>query len=238
MYKEGYTQKHIADVLGTYNTTIRRILIRNNVSLRSNKEIQKRINTEEIDETSNEFMYFIGLASADGNIYKDRFTLGFKESDKDHLIKVMKIIKANSNIHTYNKKGTNFYFSEFKVSSKELCNILKKYAVFVNKYTDAEILIPLNNHILRGLFDGDGCIHIPKSKIPRITITSKSKVLLCQIKNYLESIGIYSSIITHKTGVMDIVMANKVNTSQFLKHIYHDANISLHRKLLLATPYL
>ena len=42
-YLKGRTQKDIASELNTYNTSIRRVLLRNKVTIRSNKEIQRYV---------------------------------------------------------------------------------------------------------------------------------------------------------------------------------------------------
>ena len=41
MYKEGKSQKEIAKYYGTFNTSIRRVLLRNNIILRGNNKIQR-----------------------------------------------------------------------------------------------------------------------------------------------------------------------------------------------------
>lgn len=238
MYNDGYSQKDIANMFNTYNTTIRRILIRNNITLRNNKEIQRKVIFSNLNLNSREFDYYLGLFIADGNIFKNRFTIGFKEEDRYMLESISKFLGGAVNINTYLKKGTSFKFSELKFRSEEFCDYLKTKAVFENKYTKSELYCELNSDILRGLFDGDGCIHIPSTGIPNITIASKSNKILLQIQSYLGKLGIKSNINFNKAGVGYVTLVNKTNTVSFLKHIYQDTNLFLIRKKLLATPYL
>lgn len=53
----------IAKIFNTYNTTIRRILLRNNVELRSYGVARRRVNLEDIKdkEGTSDFDYFLGL---------------------------------------------------------------------------------------------------------------------------------------------------------------------------------
>ena len=44
LYQEGYTQKDIAEQLGIYNTSVRRVLLRNNITIRNNSEINRYCN--------------------------------------------------------------------------------------------------------------------------------------------------------------------------------------------------
>src|SRR5690554_4363747 len=93
-YKKGLNTKEIADKLGTYNTTIRRILIRNQVELRSVLDMARRYSRTNIfeDNLSREEFYFLGLLITDGCISDNRITLGLKESDKTLLERFAKFM--------------------------------------------------------------------------------------------------------------------------------------------------
>lgn len=82
--EEEKTQKEIADLYGTYNTSIRRVLLRNNITIRSNKELQGIIRLEDITSKENtpEFYYFLGIMISDGCITGNRVVLDFSEKIK------------------------------------------------------------------------------------------------------------------------------------------------------------
>jgi len=67
-YLSGNTALSIAERLNTYNTTIRRILIRNKIKLRSNTGIQSFVNPEAFFDNSEQANYWIGFLAADGYI--------------------------------------------------------------------------------------------------------------------------------------------------------------------------
>ena len=81
------TQEEISKIYNTYNTSIRRVLLRNNIEIRGNSDIQKFINYEDFisKKDTNEFYYFIGLLASDGCITGNRVVLDFSNKNKELL---------------------------------------------------------------------------------------------------------------------------------------------------------
>ena len=73
-YLSGRTQQNIAKELHTYNTSIRRVLLRNNIKIRSNSEIQRFVNYNPFPKKENQ--YWVGLFAADSCITNNDIVLG------------------------------------------------------------------------------------------------------------------------------------------------------------------
>jgi intein/homing endonuclease len=89
-----------------------------------------------------------------------------------------------------NKKYNNYLYS-VRFSNKKIHHYLGTLGIVPRKSKIIELKIPLNKHILRGIFDGDGCVRTTnlKSKNPgiNVTIVSGSKKLFLQLKKYLNT---------------------------------------------------
>lgn len=225
-YKKGLNTKEIADKLGTYSTTIRRILIRNQVELRSVLDMARRYSRTNIFEEnlSREEFYFLGLLITDGCISDNRITLGLKESDKYLLERFAKFMgdKVKVNSYFHRKHAINQY--EVKVRNKIVCGNLRKLANFTNKTFSLELYIPLNFDILRGIIDGDGC-----TSGGYIQIFGMSDVFLNQIKSFLLKYDIESQI--RKTKTCKVLTVHKQKDVLFLyDHLYYETDLFLERK--------
>lgn len=87
LYTEGRHTNEIAKMYNTFNTSIRRVLLRNNIVIRSYGVAQRRVNLEDISskEGTPDFDYFLGLLATDGCITGDRIVLDFSEENKELL---------------------------------------------------------------------------------------------------------------------------------------------------------
>ena len=68
LYESGVSAKDIATKYGTYNTSIRRVLLRNNIKLRDSSEAQASVKTNPFAEweTKEAAAYWLGYLAADG----------------------------------------------------------------------------------------------------------------------------------------------------------------------------
>lgn len=81
MYESGLNTVEIAKSFGTYNTTIRRILLRHNVTLVSTKDRLRFVTDNPFKESDPTSDYFLGLLISDGCVSGHTVTLGLKEED-------------------------------------------------------------------------------------------------------------------------------------------------------------
>jgi|AntAceMinimDraft_18_1070375.scaffolds.fasta_scaffold22457_2 hypothetical protein len=114
----------------------------------------KNINSEEKG-------YFLGFLYADGYVndigYNNYVELTLSIIDEYILEKFLKLIKSNRKIYKINNK-----YSRIIINSKKIVNDLKKYGCVNNKTHNLKFPNNINEkyfkHIIRGYFDGDGCV--------------------------------------------------------------------------------
>lgn len=160
--------KQISDIYNVAPNTIKKILLKNNIKLRSragNKGMF--LKNDYFSNIDTEFKaYFIGLLLADGNVIlrnsgQPCIRVTLEKTDKYILEKFKKEINS-SNIISLNRINE----STFSIHSKEMFDDLSKYSIFPNKtnkkYFTNNIPNEYMNHFLRGFFDGNGCISINK----------------------------------------------------------------------------
>lgn len=189
LYQEGQNTVELAKMYGTYNTSIRRILIRNNVPIRKCGEDQKFVKTNPFSN-NNISDYFVGLLIADGCISDNKITLGLKEEDLYMLELYAKFLSDKVKVLKYFHKKHNIYQYQVIFRSTEISDFLKTKAIFTNKSYNCKILVPLNWDILRGLSDGDGCFGIYNGKYLYWDFANGSKEFCIQIQEFLLSHGI------------------------------------------------
>lgn len=123
LFLEGASPTEIAKLFNTYNTTIRRILLRNKFKLKTPSEAQTTVKNNPFEDlNSREVQYWLGMLISDGNLSdpiksnsKYTIDLSLSEKDKNHLQKYIKFLNYDINLHsTKNKKySTNMYSVRF-----------------------------------------------------------------------------------------------------------------------------
>jgi len=240
LYEEGMSQKDIAILYNTYNTSIRRVLLRNNIAIRSNKEIQSYISTNPFRLGEDESDYFFGLLVADGCISANRLTLGLKKDDIYMLYRYANFLGTKVNVNSYFHKNHNKFQYEVKVRNEEITIFLQKQAQFINKSEKLQLFIPLTWAILRGITDGDGgFIKLGKTKNQlRWFVVSKSKKFIVQIYEFLVKEGYHPTITGNYESCYYVNLYRKTELCNFFKDLYQDTDVYLKRKYsILATFY-
>lgn len=137
-----------------------------------------------------ESFYIAGFIAADGCV-KDRISssgtirpemaLGLSKDDKSFLEQLRQIMKAEVPIRDFivnnskrNPKWNDTWKSELVITSKQICEDLKRFNIVPRKsltYTFPEWMRthPLKHHFIRGYNDGDGSFYIPKLAEGKIT---------------------------------------------------------------------
>lgn len=186
--------------------------------------------------------YWLGFIYADGYLANPS-TIGIelKGTDKDHLEKYKKAIKAEHEVKIYHKNST-FGPQEnarIAIASKHMFNILLSYFNSVNK-TEEGAFPHLQNqelirHLIRGFFDGDGSLTgIPKDGDhifrPQISFIGTKETLA-----YIEQVSGFSWNWSQRhpernTNNYQIQIGRVNDTLSFLHYMYDDATIYLDRK--------
>ena len=187
MYLQGFDTVQISKLHNTYNTSIRRVLLRHSVALRTPKEAQSRVSNLvfQSKDLSREESYWLGMLVTDGCISNDYLSLSLQEQDLYQLERFAKFLGEKVKVNKqFNKKYEIF---EYQVKAKDF-NLIPKVrllANFYNKSIDLQLYVPLNYDILRGIIDGDGSIGIYRNMV-RIQICSASTIFIEQIKDFLK----------------------------------------------------
>lgn len=236
LYESGKTQKEIAGILNTYNTTIRRILLRNNIILRSNSDIQTKIQNKKFKGTNSD--YFLGLIITDGCISNNALTLSLQQKDYYILENFAKFLGKEVKVNKYFHKTHNKYQYYVKGKNIELMEYLKTLANFNNKSKELELYRPISWEMLRGIFDGDGSVVLVNNdKSMRWFVTSASEIFINQIYDFLKKGG-YNPTITSYKGIFCVNLYRKKELNSLFENLYNDTNMFLKRKHIKMATFL
>lgn len=237
LYLEGFNTVMIAKKFSTYNTSIRRVLLRNNIKLRTNSELLKFSDNNKFKNTplSRESDYYLGLLIADGCISKNRLTLSLKEQDIYMLQSFASFLGEKVKVNKYFHSTHNKYQYEVKVRNESICDNLKKLAIFDNKSYDLKMLTKLNFDIIRGIIDGDGYLRTDKSCT--MQICGNSLEFLKQIQDFYNQYNITSYI--RKSRNLFSLSVHKQKDIIFLYNkLYYSTDLFLKRKKSKFGPLL
>ena len=169
LYKEKGIEK-ISKLLNYSRNKIRKLLINNNISIKTHKEINKKYSVYEnyfeiID--SKDKAYFLGFLIADGNIFKNKIRISLQEEDGYILEKFKDYIKYDGIVHTILKGNNKKRQKCLVITSTKISNDLINIGCIQNKSHFTffpNIPKEFYSHFIRGVFDGDGCITTIKPK--------------------------------------------------------------------------
>ena len=146
----GISDRHYTDIILKYGLKLNGRSRRNEF----NEDYFENINTEDK-------AYFLGFIVADGCVQKNYFRIIQKETEI--LYDFKKYIRFTGNIFTSKSKN----ISTISMSSNKTICDLNKLGIHSNKTMVIKYpIIPRNleNHFMRGVFDGDGCVSIHKDR--------------------------------------------------------------------------
>lgn len=239
LYKRGKSQKEIGIMFNTFNTSIRRVLVRNNISLRGNDKIQRLCKHNPFKRNDEYSEYFLGLLLTDGcissNITKTSKSINLSLSEVDgYIVKAFRDwASPNNKVSKVLQKRNNSYMYSFNFTNIETEEWLNRKGNFKNKSYECKIYTPITWHILRGIFDGDGGFH-PNCGHLDFFICGKSKVFLEQIKMFLEKHKFHPYLRERKNGQDNNLFYLEIfRIEEVLKlgeYMYSNAHIFIKRK--------
>lgn len=241
--EENRNTNEIAKLFNTYNTSIRRILKRHNVEIRSYGVAQRKVQLEDIKskEGSSDFDYFIGLLATDGCITGNNVVLDFSEANKELLDYWNEFLgnKCNINISIHKIFKVPQYRIAFK--NPEICNYLGEFGIVSNKTFDLTLKY-INWDVLRGIIDGDGCIsETNHGSTIRIGITSGCRKFLEQIQDFYTKNSITSYLKESSRNLnptYDLYVYNTNDVIKIYNNLYSNAHYFLKRKEMKFGPLL
>ena len=238
-YKAGLNTVEIANKWNTYNTSIRRVLLRYGITPRTGKEVNTRIKINPFKLGDEKSEYFLGLLLTDGNVHHRKDTnsvcISLSLKDKEMVEQFRDFACPRNKVYSILQKAYNTYMFTASVRSDLIAEWLEQQGNFHNKSYECDIYIPLTSHILRGIFDGDGYWHVNnKGNTMTWGVCGKSLRFLEKIKDYLLSQGI-ESYLSKRNKPNDnylyyLEVHKLVDVIKLANLMYKEAHISLIRK--------
>lgn len=239
-YLEGLNTVEIAKKWNTYNTSIRRVLIRRDIKPRNSKEV--RITHPNPFKDNDEYSeYFLGLLLTDGYIFRSKVhnsqsvTLSLK--DEELVVKFRDFVCPKNKVSKILQKKYGTYMYSASIRNSEIVSWLDSKGNFINKSYDCDIYVPITHHILRGIFDGDGYWHKANNGgTLNWGVCGRSKKFLIKIQEYLQSNNISSTLRISKRDLGDMYyleIYKQIDVMKVANLMYKDANIYLERKYLI-----
>jgi intein-encoded DNA endonuclease-like protein len=236
-YLAGKTAKQIAIELNTYNTSIRRVLLRNKIALRGPSETQKTTKNVFLDLSNQEVQYWLGMLAADGTIGSKENLIALELQKKD-LLHVKKYCSFIGQIKYkeifYPKYNTVGYRASFK--NKEVKAYLKSLGITNKKSKTIKINFDFNEHFIRGVFDGDGYVRLHNFKKGAYEIATMSVDFKTQISDFLKNKNIKHTACLRKDNIWLIGIYTQSEVKKFYDMIYKNATVFLERKKTVICP--
>lgn len=233
LYKKGYSQKEIAEKFNTFNTSIRRVLLRNNILIRGNDKLQRHCKHNPFKRNDEYSEYFLGLLITDGCImYKDgrnRINLSLNERDGYLIQEFIKWASPTSKITKIHQKINDSFMWSATISNRESVDFLERAGNFRNKSYHAKLYLPITWSILRGILDGDGGFYKINRDGLKLSICGKSIELIQQIRHFLEKYGFNPKIQLNR-GLYYINLYKENEVLSVGKLLYDNAHIFCKRK--------
>jgi len=244
MYNSGLSTVKIGKILNIHYSRVRDILIRNGVTLRSNKINSRKYHVDhnyfkEID--NEEKAYWLGFIYADGYISSaeksKKIGISLSDVDKEHLQKFNKSINSDYPIKEYTSESGYSVGNKYcrtLITSENLYDDLLRHGVYEHKsliLNPPNITDDLKRHFIRGYLDGDGTIsHNGNSYYVGFVGT---KMMLEWIYEYAKENNIKFNFRIEKRKEECEAYSFKIhgyNAYKFLEKIYSDSSIYLNRK--------
>lgn len=241
LYLQGKSAKDIIKFLNNKvktTKTVYDILRKYNIKTRSKYENTK-INHNAFKEINTEASaYFLGLMVADGWVQSKTNSLGIdlKEDDEYILHEFKNFLQTDRNVMR-RKSGTHQHILRMCIDSPIIKADLAKYGVVPNKSFISKLPDISNEmmpYFLRGLLDGDGCVHkTPNGKVHIIFYATER--LCSEIQDFLcETLNITKNKIISQESIYSVRWANQTEANKLARYLYPNPSTKykLERKFL------
>lgn len=179
--------------------------------------------------------YWLGVIWADGSIgiYSNgngycHHRIQLTSKDNDWLNIFLEDIQSS---HPLRKTKRNYYL--FSVSSKDMFYDLFKHGIIPRKtYSNNTPIVKKDNlvsHVVRGIFDGDGCIS-GNYTYPVLTITNNKKTCNWILYNFRKNLDCGGGIYNYNEGAYRLRIGGRSQIKKIVSWLYSDATRFLNRK--------
>lgn len=237
LYVNRNSIEEITKILGISRWAISKYLHKENIKIRKSKHVYNENFFDNID--SEPKAYILGMLYSDGcNDYKRGVISLFLKKDDEKIVEKMSSFLYSKRKLYYYRRGTCDVCG-FQLTNRKLSNRLNELGCVQKKSLIIEFPPFLEDnmvrHFVRGVFDGDGCIHLAKNKkqlICSVSICSGSKEFLPELNKRVENVlGLSGRFHKHKkTGVYNYAVRGNIRCRKFLDWMYDDAELFMQRK--------
>jgi hypothetical protein len=215
------SNKLIKESLNCSNSVIYDTLRKFKIPFRKSGSIIN-LGLDKIDKESEWFQYFIGWIASDGNIqYKKgdyRVSLSIKD---ESIVDLFLGLLPGAKKYTVEKSNGTMYI--LHIGNEAITKSFVDIGITPNKSNTLMMKnFKINNHFIRGVFDGDGNVrNISLSKKREAKITSGSIEFILQLQEELEKNNIKSSI--YKNGkAFNLTTTSFAETEKFYIYMYNN----------------
>lgn len=178
LYQGGMGTMRLSQEAGLHRMAVQRVLLRNGVSLRK-KSPQAAYDVGFFSTYRPDSVYWAGFILADGCLRSDRATLHIKLASRDrgHLAKFARVlglpestVKDRSTYSHVDVNGTWFpkdLERQFGITPRKTWTV----------HFPEQVPEKLQHHLVRGVFDGDGCISRLPGGIPQVSFAGTEGLL-------------------------------------------------------------
>ena len=212
------------------------------------KESQRSSINSNFFSTSNaEMAYVLGIFMSDGYLTKrtsGNLSLCLKVNDKDLLETIKSLMGFDGSIHRagITQAGNESY--KIEISDPQIISDVQRWGIVERKTLISKFPTELPkeywNDFIRGLFDGDGCIHLSKDKRRKSSYLKQccflgTKDILDPIPEHL---GLENKIVSYKK-IFKLVYYKRADLEKIFKAFYYSDTVPcLARKRIKFTDAL
>ena len=135
-YKAGLNTVEIANKWNTYNTSIRRVLLRYGITPRTGKEVNTRVKINPFKLGDEKSEYFLGLHLTDGNVHHRKDTnsvcISLSLKDKEMVEQFRDFACPRNKVYSILQKAYNTYMFTASVRSDLIAEWLEQQGNFHN----------------------------------------------------------------------------------------------------------
>jgi intein/homing endonuclease len=239
LYSDGFTIGDLAKICNCGKTKIYGWLKKSTVKPRTSETANRtyRINDTFFDVIdTEEKAYFLGFLYADGynNVKQGKVVISLQERDCYILTKFAEILYSTYR-PLYKRKLVKNHQQQLSlcIANKKISKQLEKLGCVQKKSLVLEFPdIPehVQNHFIRGYFDGDGCIYINKANQAHFNVVGTVAFLTSMQAILMDKCRLNKTKISLKNTIHDFDYCGNLSCLRLREYLYKDATLFLTRK--------
>lgn len=236
-YLNGKTIQEVSNLLNIPKGTVRYNLVKSGITPRPVKGMKFHVDRTRVPleivsskEGTPDFDYFIGILATDGNVHMSKISIQFSKENSEILYHWRKFLENKVTIKTFTRKRDNRTYYEISFKNQSIVDYLNKFGITERK-TFTLRLPYINWNIIRGVFDGDGCLTVDKRTMSswRFEICSASINFIHQLNDFFVENGLHP-IVTREKNYYNISIGRLPELYYIYTNIYKDSSYFLSRK--------